>query len=164
MGRNVPPEELMDQDIVLHSSNAHARPDIFAALSTSRWEQIEGWARTQRASSNVWRPATVQEIREVLSLARSQQRTVVLLGGGHSYHDAALNAGGITIDLSQMRRVLAWNPEQGIVQVEPGVTIGDLWRATMADGWWFVYVPATCVFALRDVCHLCRRGATGRLP
>ena len=143
MGRNVHPEEFMDQDIVLHSSNAHARPDIFATLSTSRWEQIEGWARTQRASSNVWRPTTVQEIREVLSLARSQQRTVVLLGGGHSYHDAALNAGGITIDLSQMRRVLTWNPKQGIVQVEPGVTIGDLWRATMADGWWFVVAPGT---------------------
>ncbi len=63
----------MDQDIVLHSSNAHTRPGIFATLSTSRWEQVEGWARTQRASSNVWRPTTVQEIREVLSLARSQQ-------------------------------------------------------------------------------------------
>jgi len=133
----------MDQDIVLHSSNAHTRPDIFATLSTSRWKQVEGWARTQRASSYVWRPTTVQEIREVLSLARSQQRTVVLLGGGHSYHDAALNAGGITIDLSQMRRVLAWNPEQGIIQVEPGATIGDLWQVTMADGWWFVVAPGT---------------------
>ena len=143
MGRNVPPEELMDQDIVLPSSNAQTRSDIFATLPTSRWEQVEGWARTQRAWGYVWRPTTVEEIREVLSLARSQQRSVVLLGGGHSYHDAALNAGGITIDLSQMRRVLAWNPERGIIQVEPGATIGDLWRATMADGWWFVVAPDT---------------------
>src|SRR5947209_1677199 len=99
MGRNVPSHEFMDQDIMLHSSNAHTRPDFFAPLSTSRLEQVEGWATTQRASSNVWRPTTVQEMREVLSPARSQQRPVVLLGGGHSYHDAALHAGGITIDL-----------------------------------------------------------------
>src|SRR5947209_6207132 len=143
MGRNVPPEELMDQDIVLHSSHAHTRPENVSTLSASRWEQVEGWARTQRASSYVWRPTTVQEVREVLSLARSQHRTVVLLGRRHSYHDAALNGGGITIDLSQMRRVLAWDPEQGVVKVESGVTIGDVWRATMADGWWFVVAPGT---------------------
>jgi len=79
----------------------------------------------------------------LLSLARSYHRTVVLRGGGHSYYDATLNTEEITIDLSQMRRVLAWDPEQGIIQVEPGVTIGDLWRATMADGWWCVVAPGT---------------------
>lgn len=133
----------MDQDIVLHSPNDRTRSDSFATLYTSQREQVEGWGRTLRVSSYVWRPTTVQEIRELLSLARSHQRNVVLLGGGHSYYDAALNAEGITIDLSQMRRVLAWNPEQGIIQVEPGVTIGDLWRATMADGWWCVVAPGT---------------------
>ncbi len=133
----------MDQDIVLHSPNAHTRSDSFATLYTSQREQVEGWGRTRSVSSYVWHPTTVEEIRELLSLARSHQRTVVLRGGGHSYYDATLNAEEITIDLSQMRRVLAWNPEQGIIQVEPGVTIGDLWRATMADGWWCIVAPGT---------------------
>ena len=137
------PGEFMDQDFVLHSSHARTQREIVSTLSTSRWEQAEGWARTQRASSYVWRQTTAQKVREVLSLARSQHRTVVLLGRRHSYHDAALNGGGVTIDLSQMRRVLAWDPEQGVVKVEPGVTIGDVWRATMADGWWFVVAPGT---------------------
>jgi len=39
--------------------------------------------------------------------------------------------------------VLAWNPEQGIIRVEPGVTIGDVWRYAIEDGWWPAVVPGT---------------------
>src|SRR5258707_328428 len=129
--------------MLLHSPNAPMGFDGFTTLPASRRELVEGWARTQRASSYVWHPTTVQEIREIYSLARSHRRTVVLLGGRHSYNDAVLNAERLALDISQRRRVLAWNHAQGIIQVEPGVTIGDIWRTTMADGWWLAVAPGT---------------------
>ncbi len=127
----------------MHSFTNHSWPDVFDPLPISRREQVEGWARMHRASSYVWRPTTVDEVREVLALARSHSQTVVLRGGGHSYADAALNTEGITVNLSQMRRVLAWDPQQGIIRVEAGMTIGDLWRTTIADGWWPEIAPST---------------------
>ena len=52
------------------------------------------------------------------------------------------------MNLSQMRRVLEWNPRQGIIRVEPGVTTGELWRTTIADGWWPAVVPSTTAATL----------------
>lgn len=114
-----------------------------AAPAMRQPKQIEGWGRIQRTFSSVWYPQSVDDIREVLSLARSDHYTVASYGAGHSYTDAALNTAGVTINLSRMKRLLAWNPEHGIIRVEPGFTIGDLWRMTITDGWWPIVVPST---------------------
>lgn len=100
------------------------------------WMRTSGWAKTRYASSRVIYPATVEDVQNVLRRARQQGFSVVPRGAGHSYTDAMLNDKGIVIDLSRMRHVLAWDPERGIIRVEPGVTIDDLWRAAVADGWW----------------------------
>jgi hypothetical protein len=69
--------------------------------------------------------------------------TVGLRGSGCSYGDAALNSGQVVIDCAALSRVLAWDPESGVIIVEPGVTIEGLWRHTLADGWWPPVVPGT---------------------
>ena len=51
---------------------------------------------------------------------------------------------GIVIAFERMNRILEWNPETGIIKVEPGVTIERLWRYTMEDGWWSPVMPGTC--------------------
>ena len=47
------------------------------------------------------------------------------------------------IDMRGMNRILSWDAQAGIAEVEPGVTIGDLWRHTLPDGWWPMVVPGT---------------------
>ena len=47
------------------------------------------------------------------------------------------------LDTSRMNRILHWDPREGIASVEPGVTIGQLWRYTLEDGWWPAVVPGT---------------------
>ncbi len=64
-------------------------------------------------------------------------------GAGHSYTDAALNTGGIVIDITGMRRILAWDPARGIMRVEPGVTLRDLVQTASPDGWWPVVSPSS---------------------
>ncbi len=115
----------------------------FVPLPTKRLRMLEGWAMVKRAPAYVWQPTTNDEIREVLALARSSGRTVALRGAGYSYNDAALNAEEIVLDLSQMRHVLAWDAHSGVLAVEPGVTVRDLWRETLPDGWWPAVVPGT---------------------
>ena len=114
-----------------------------APLPLDRLRLLEGWAMVQRAAGYVWQPQSMDEGQDVLALARAGGRTVVPRGAGFSYGDAALNSEDIVLDLSHMRRVLAWDAATGIITVEPGVTVRDLWQATLADGWWPAVIPGT---------------------
>lgn len=106
-------------------------------------ERIEAWGRASSAVSYVFRPSTVDGIRKVFNQARRAGVSVGLRGGGYSYGDAPVNAERITLDLSRMNRILDWDPESGVISVEPGVTIEQLWRYVLGDGWWPAVVPGT---------------------
>ena len=64
-------------------------------------------------------------------------------GAGHSYTDAALNTNGLIVDTTLMRKILAWDPIQGIMKVEPGVTLRELVQVASKDGWWPYASPST---------------------
>src|SRR2546421_4413443 len=88
------------------------------------------WLMRRNIRANVARPETVQDLQDLIASAVASNRTVVPSGAGHSYN-AIRNANGMILDLSLFRYVLAWNPEQGIIQVQPGVTIDKLWRTVV---------------------------------
>ena len=96
-----------------------------------------------RASSYRFQPNCAEEIQEVFQLARQHGLTVTARGAGRSYNDAALNGGGILLDLSTMNRILDWDPAIGLVRAEPGVTLEKLWQHVEPDGWWPPVVSGT---------------------
>jgi decaprenylphospho-beta-D-ribofuranose 2-oxidase len=112
-------------------------------LVGARVQSIGGYGQAERADAYVFRPATVDEIRELLDLARRTARKVVLRGAGRSYGDASMLGEGVVIDITRMNRILDWNPETGRIECEPGVTIEDLWRHCLEDGWWPPVVSGT---------------------
>lgn len=95
------------------------------------------------ALSYVYRPVNTDGINAALNAARQSGRSVGLRGAGRSYGDASLNAENVTLDLTRMRRILDWNPQTGVISVEPGVTIQQLWQYTIEDGWWPHVVSGT---------------------
>jgi decaprenylphospho-beta-D-ribofuranose 2-oxidase len=119
------------------------RPRPFHPLPPERLTLLEGWAMLARSMGYVYRPSTVDGVRDVLRLARESGRPLVPRGSGFSYGDTALNAENIVLDLRRLDRVLAWDPRAGVIRVEPGVTIGGLWRHVLEDGWWPAVVPGT---------------------
>ena len=98
--------------------------------------------------SHVFRPTTVEQIAYILALAKDSYRTIALRGTGCSYGDASLNAEQMVLDLTRMTRILEWNPDSGVVVVEPGVTISQLWRYILGDGWWPPVVSGTSFVTL----------------
>jgi decaprenylphospho-beta-D-ribofuranose 2-oxidase len=106
-------------------------------------ETVRGWGRALSASCRVFRPSTTDGIRAVLDLARREGSSVGLRGAGQSYGDASLNDRQICLDVSRMTRVLEWDPQSGVIRVEPGVTIRQLWQYVLEDGWWPPVVPGT---------------------
>ena len=112
-------------------------------LELNRLTPLTGFGRAHRAVSYLYRPTHVEQISAVFDLARQHGMSVTLRGAGRSYGDPATNAGQIVLDLQRMNRILAWNPETGVIRVEPGVTIRQLWEYTLEDGWWPAVVPGT---------------------
>lgn len=104
-------------------------------LPRDRIEAVPGWGGAYRSIGYVYRPSTAGGIAEVFAAARERGVTVALRGAGRSYGDAAAGSESVVLDLTRMNRIRDWNPRTGIVTVEPGVTIRDLWHFTVGDGW-----------------------------
>ena len=95
------------------------------------------------AMSYVYRPINAKGIEMAYDAARKSGKPIGLRGAGRSYGDASLNAEGVLLDMTRMNRILDWNPDTGVITVEPGVTIQQLWQYTIEDGWWPAVVPGT---------------------
>lgn len=119
-----------------------------SALPTERLERLEGWGMASAAMSYVYRPSTADGICAAFDAARRAGRPVGLRGAGCSYGDASLNAEGVTLDLTRMTRILAWDPKTGCITVEPGVTLQQLWQYVIEDGWWPPVVTGTMKITL----------------
>lgn len=117
--------------------------DEASAPSMEHLEAVDAWGGASSSISYVYRPATNDQLYELLQLARSSGRSIGLRGGGNSYGDAAMNSENLLLDIRRMNRILAWDPISGVIRVEPGVTIAQLWQYTLEDGWWPAVVTGT---------------------
>ena len=103
----------------------------------------DGFGFATRSVSMFARPRSADEVQQLMLNAQNEGYSVALRGSGRSYGDAAMNEGNLVIDMTGMRKVLAWDPTTGVIDVEPGVTIEDVWRLCLKDGWWPAVVPGT---------------------
>jgi FAD/FMN-containing dehydrogenase len=105
--------------------------------------QLENFGHSLNAPAYLIQPRVTDDIHSAFELAKKQGLTVTARGAGRSYNDAALNGGGIVLDMSAMNLILAWNPTTGVVRAEPGVTLEQLWQKVEPDGWWPPVVSGT---------------------
>ena len=112
-------------------------------LTLNNFTQLENFGHSLRAPSYRFKPTRLDEICEIFRLAEQEGLTVTARGAGRSYNDAALNGGGIMLDLSAMNQILEWDPASGRVRCEPGVTLEQLWQRVEPDGWWPPVVSGT---------------------
>jgi FAD/FMN-containing dehydrogenase len=89
------------------------------------------------------KPTRPEEIAQAFRLAQKTGLNVAARGAGRSYNDAALNGGGIVLDLTAMNRITGWDAATGQVQAQPGVTLQQLWQRVEPDGWWPPVVSGT---------------------
>lgn len=104
---------------------------------------IDGFGRSVLAACRYSEPRSVEELAFTLKQAQSEGLTVAFRGAGRSYGDAALNTGGVVVDMTRLNRMLSWDPIAGVAEAEAGLTIEGLWRRTIEDGYWPAVVPGT---------------------
>ncbi|MAM60791.1 FAD-binding oxidoreductase [Maritimibacter sp. UBA3975] len=104
------------------------------------WKTTEytGWGRVLNATGDIARPE------RAATLARIMQDTPApAFGNRRSYGDSPLNDGGRAIDMTRMDKVLAFDPDTGIVEAEAGIRLGELMRLFAPRGWTPAVVPGT---------------------
>ena len=111
--------------------------------ATAARRVLDGFGNSLRSTSLSARPASVAELAAVLRQAAAEQLKVSFRGNGRSYGDASLNTDQLAIDNRGMARVQSFDPATGIIDVEAGVSIEDLWRTGLPHGWWPYVVPGT---------------------
>ena len=114
-----------------------------SALPADRLEEVAGWGEANRGVAYVYRPSTVDQLRDIFKMAHEKGRTIGLRGAGKSYGDPAMNNDDIVLDMTRMNRILDWDPENGRIKVEPGVTLKRVWEYTIEDGWWIPVATGT---------------------
>ena len=143
----------MTGDIVKASQEAALREDTHVdspqlgknslLLPGERLERVSAWGEASSTMGYVFRPTSIRDILQVLEVAHAGNYSIGLRGAGNSYGDATLNESQIILDLRRMNRILSWDSHSGIIKVEPGVTISQLWQYVLEDGWWPAVVPGT---------------------
>jgi decaprenylphospho-beta-D-ribofuranose 2-oxidase len=106
-----------------------------------REEKLTGWGLRDAAVCRVAAPERIEEIVPLLEEVSAAGGTIGLRGSGYSYGDASLNGGDIVLCLAHLNHIREWDAETGLVTVEPGVTITQLWRHMITTGWWPFVVP-----------------------
>ncbi|XP_068034076.1 L-gulonolactone oxidase-like, partial [Anomalospiza imberbis] len=90
--------------------------------------RFQNWAGTYGCCPELFfRPGSVQEIRQILELARQQGKRVKVVGGGHSPSDIACSD-GFMIHMGKMNRILEVDKEKLQVKVEGGILLSELHR------------------------------------
>jgi len=110
--------------------------------------QLENFGHSLSAPSYLIQANIPEEIHEVFQLAKKMGITVTARGAGRSYNDAALNGGGIMLDMSGMNSITRWDKASGLVTAQPGATLEQLWQKVEPDGWWPPVVSGTMMTTL----------------
>ncbi len=105
--------------------------------------RLQGWAGAASSSCRLIRPGSVDELAAEISAATKAGVSVCPRGGGYSYGDVALNEHNIVCDTSGLDQILAWNPADGVLDVEPGVPLHEVLQRVLPEGWVLPVVPGT---------------------
>src|SRR5688572_25485683 len=91
----------------------------------------------------VARPASVDEVVDVVKAAAAERTPVTAAGGQTSTTGASITDRGLVLSLRALDRILDLDPATRTARVEAGVTLGDVKRAAAAEGLFFAPDPTS---------------------
>ncbi|WP_321340441.1 FAD-binding oxidoreductase [Breoghania sp.] len=112
---------------------------------------VKSWGGVLRAAHHVAGPQWRDEVGSVLDEARERKLTVLASGARRSYGDSGLNPGGALVDITGLDRILAFDPETGIVRAEGGVTFDTMIGRFLPRGFFLPVTPGTRFVTLAGV-------------
>jgi len=102
---------------------------------------LSSWGRHPVETCDVYRPERLAEWAALV--AGAPQATLIARGLGRSYGDAALNGGGAVLRTDCLDRMLAFDPDSGLLSCEAAVSLADVLETFLPRGFFFPVTPGT---------------------
>ncbi len=106
-----------------------ARCQNLLSIGTVPSDQLHAYTTSclaiQRHIFGVVRPTNRNEVVAVVQLAAEYGVPLYPISTGHNWGYGEANPvrdGGVIVDLAQMNRIIAFDPDSGVLTIEPGVT------------------------------------------
>jgi FAD/FMN-containing dehydrogenase len=100
----------------------------------------QSWGRYPRVEHS--QIASIYWRNELPELAKFEQ-PILPYGYGRSYGDSCLNEGGVSLNVSHLRRFIAFDEEAGILRCEAGVSLAEVLELVVPRGWFLPVSPGT---------------------
>src|SRR5262245_28482499 len=71
--------------------------------------------------NRIVRPQSVSEVQAIVRSAQAKNRAVSIAGGMHAMGSQQFGTGTILLDTRQLNRVLNFDPDRGLIEVEAGI-------------------------------------------
>lgn len=113
--------------------------------------RLVGWSRTTPIDGHVLSTPDLDVIAAAVARVADDnadkptylQRGVIARGLGRSYNESAQNVGGLTIDMTRLKRIHSISDETAIADVDAGVDLDTLMRVALPYGLWVPVLPGT---------------------
>lgn len=112
-------------------------------IMESHRQVVHGWSHASWGTSDIFVPKSRSDLCSILDIAKQKDLSIAIRGAGRSYDDSAVNHNGILLDCSKLNRILEFDSIQGTIRVETGVTIEQILKRTLPEGWVFPATPGT---------------------
>lgn len=98
---------------------------------------ITGWGNFPQTKAYVFKPSDERQLRALLE----QHPRLLARGKGRSYGDASLAPH--VVSMLGMNRILSFDAKNGILTCEAGVSLSEILKVTVPQGWFFKITPGT---------------------
>ena len=112
-----------------------------SSFTNIKQQLIYAYAHTKSTNSIVLNPCNLDNCNDTIKLAKELGLTICNRGGGFSNYDVILNDRNIIVNMSNMNKIINWNPSNGVMIVEPGVLLKDIFFTVLLDNWFLPSCP-----------------------
>src|SRR5690349_19690557 len=115
-----------------------------AAMASAYYpvQDFASWGRVVREPHSVAKPRFPDELPGLVS-GLAEAGPGLAVGLRRSYGDSNLNPHGRIIDMSGLDRLIAFDRETGIVRAEAGISLSQLLRVLVPQGYFLPTTPGT---------------------
>jgi len=106
-------------------------------------KKLNGWSRASSTKCQIFYPENLEDLKKVINHAIKNNFSICPKGSGNSYGDEFQNESNIVADTSMMNKILSWDIENGIINVESGVSIKKLLKVSLKNNWILPAIPGT---------------------
>jgi FAD/FMN-containing dehydrogenase len=103
-------------------------------------KQPQSWGRYPKVQHSQVQPIYWRN--ELPDFSKLEQ-PVLPYAYGRSYGDSCLNEGGISLDVSYLRRFISFDQEKGLLRCEAGVSLAEILEVMVPRGWFLPVTPGT---------------------